>query len=115
MAKDGWYPAKGLVYSVDWIDPSRYDYGHYDVVYSYRVADEEYIGQFSDYTSADADCLHKGDTIDILYNPAKPKKSFYSAAGKRISRLVFVTIGVVVGIIVMLIAYFTGGLNSTSH
>jgi hypothetical protein len=46
--KADWHSATANIYSVEWIEPNRNDFGHYNVVYSYRVNDEMYTGEFSD-------------------------------------------------------------------
>lgn len=110
--KEGWLPAKGLIYSVEWIDPSRNDFGHYNVVYSYKVNDETYTGHFRDYRSPTDDYLHRDDAIDIQYNPEHFERSHYprvQSATKR--RLAFISIGFAVAIVVLFIVYLSGGFR----
>jgi hypothetical protein len=77
--KDQWLQAKGLVFSVDWIQSDRGP-GFYKVVYSYEVTDERYTGNFYDYGKADESYLHRDDSVDIRYDPAKPEHSEYPNA-----------------------------------
>jgi hypothetical protein len=110
--KEGWLPAKGLIYSIEWIEPSRNDFGHYNVVYSYRVNDEMHTGHFRDYTSPVDDYLHRDDTIDIQYNPKHEEQSHYPLAQSAINgRLTFFSIGAILGAVVMLIVYLSGGFR----
>jgi hypothetical protein len=77
--KELWPQAKGLVYSVDWIQSDRGP-GFYKVVYSYEVAQERYTGSFYDFGKEDESYLHKDDSIAIRYDPAKPEHSEYPGA-----------------------------------
>jgi hypothetical protein len=107
-----WQMTTATIYSVSWIDPNRNDFGHYNVVYSYRVNDEIYTGEFSDYGPENEPYLKRDDTIQIRYNPSNPKKSFYPevrSATKR--RLFFAGLGLALALIVMLIVFLNGGFK----
>lgn len=110
--KADWYSATANIYSVEWIEPNRNDFGHYNVVYSYRVNDEMYTGEFSDYGSGDESYLKRDDSIQIRYSPSNPSKSFYPevrTATKK--RLFFAGLGLGLGAVVMLIVYLNGGFK----
>lgn len=110
--KDQWRTVEALVYSVEWIDPSRNDYGHYKVVYSYKVGEERYVGEFRDYTAGKDGYLHPNDTISIQYNPENPTRSFYPlvhSATKR--RLNAAGIGCAVAIVYLLILLLSGAFR----
>jgi hypothetical protein len=110
--KADWQLATANVYSVEWIEPSRNDFGHYNVVYSYRVNDEMYEGEFCDYGAVGESYLKRDDSIQIRYNPSNPRKSFYPearTAAKR--RLFFVGLGLGLAALVMLIVYLNGGFK----
>jgi hypothetical protein len=111
-SKEDWPSTEAVVYSVGWFDPSRNDFGHYKVVYSYRVGEERYIGEFRDYINRPREYLHPNDTISIRYNPEVPSKSFYPLAHSATNRRLF-SFAIAVGLatIVLLILYFTKSLN----
>ena len=48
--REQWPPTDGLIFSVEWFEPTRNDFGHYTVIYSYRVGDARFTGEFRDYT-----------------------------------------------------------------
>ncbi|MBS1820440.1 MAG: DUF3592 domain-containing protein [Acidobacteria bacterium] len=111
--RSDWQITPANVYSVDWIDPSRNDWGHYEVVYSYRVGNDFFTGRFSDYGSPAESYLKRDDTIHIRYNPSNSKKSFYPDARQpSIKKVSLALIGVGIGLLVMLIVYLSGGFNS---
>jgi hypothetical protein len=110
--KEGWPIAKALVYSVEWIDHSRNDFEHYNVVYSYSVNDEMYSGDFKDYRSPSDDYLHRNDSIDIQYDPEHPERSHYPLVKSATNRrLTFISIGIAVAAIVLLIVYLNDGFK----
>lgn len=49
--KADWRLTTATVYSADWVPRTRNDFGHFNVVYSYRVDNEYYTGEFNDYGS----------------------------------------------------------------
>jgi hypothetical protein len=104
--RQGWVAAKGLVYSAEWIEPSRNDRGHYNVVFSYNVDGEFYTGEFTDYGTASEEYLHRDDSVDILYDPNSPKHSFYSKVSAEDNRPL-IALGIVgaMALIAMLIIY----------
>ena len=102
----GWVLTKGLVYSVEWIEPSRNDFGHYNVVFSYRVDGELYTGEFTDYCDSQEGYLRREDSIDVLYDPQKPRNSFYLDLHTATDcRLLFGSIGLGFALVVMVIVY----------
>ena len=110
--KSDWQITTANIYSADWIDPTRNDFGHYNVVYSYRVGEEIYIGEFSDYRSATDSYLKRDETIQIRYNPFKPKQSFYPerrSAAKR--RIFWASLGLGLALVILLIVYLNGGFK----
>jgi hypothetical protein len=112
VPKEQWQITDALVYSVDWIDPSRNEAGHYNVVYSYKVSEERYTGEFSDYSNERDTPLHRDDVISIRYCPDHPTRSYYPDVQKSTNpRLILFAIGAGVGLIVLLIVYFSGGLR----
>jgi hypothetical protein len=72
MPKEQWPITEALVFSVDWTEPSRNDSSHYTVIYSYRVGEELYTGQFRDYTGEQDSYLHQDDVISVRYCPELP-------------------------------------------
>jgi len=109
--KEQWQITDALVSSVEWIEPSRYEGGHYDVVYSYKVGEERYTGEFSDYVSRD-NPLHANDIISIRYCPEHPEKSYSpDLQGSTIPRLAVIAVGGAIGLIVFLIALLSGSLS----
>jgi hypothetical protein len=110
--KEQWPIAEALVFSVDWVEPTRNDFGHYTLVYSYRVDNERFTGEFRDYTEERDNYLHRDDVISIRYCPEHPSRSFYpetkSVADKR---LLFLGIGAGLAVIVFAIVYLSGGFR----
>src|ERR1017187_1264786 len=89
MAKNqDWQLVIANVFSAEWIDATRNDFGHYSLVYTYRVGDEIYRGESSDYRPAADEYLKRDDSIQVRYDPSNPKRSFYpearSATNKRL-------------------------------
>jgi Protein of unknown function (DUF3592) len=112
LTKANWPMTTANIYSVESIDANRNDFGHYNVVYSYRVNDEMYTGEFSDYGSENESYLKRDDSIQIRYDPSNPKKSFYPevrSATKR--RLFYFGLGLAIALIVMLIVFLNGGFR----
>jgi hypothetical protein len=72
--KQDWQLTTANVYSVEWIEPSRNDWGHYEVTYSYRAGDEYYTGHVSDYSSASTTFLKRNDSIEIRIALKIPEK-----------------------------------------
>ena len=106
IPKEQWQIADALVYSVDWIQGSRNDEPHYDVVYSYKVGEERYTGQFSDY-GADKR-FHADDTISIRYCPEHPAKSFCpDARAPLVSRWMLFAVMMGTAAVVFLMVYFS--------
>ena len=96
---------------MDWFDPSRSYGGHFDIVYSYKVSEVRYTGQFSDYSKSDKP-LHVNDTIAIRYCPEHPDRSYYPKVQRDPypHSLIF-AIGVGAALIVFLIVYLSGGFR----
>jgi hypothetical protein len=99
--REQWPTTQGLVYSVNWFEPT-YDnegYPHYTVVYSYRIGTERYVGQFDDYHLMTDAYLRKDDSILIHYCPEQPEKSYYADAQSANKKgLVAIGIGAALGI-----------------
>ncbi len=67
------------VYSVDYVDPSRYQpNGSWDVVYTYRVNGEIYTGRYKEAAGSPTETysLKPDDTLEISYNPSHPDRNF---------------------------------------
>jgi hypothetical protein len=102
--KEQWQMAEALIYSCDWIKPDERSEGYYGVVYSYKVGEERYTGEFSDYSSDKP--LHRDDVISIRYCPEQPQKSFYPKRETAIGRrLLLYGISFGGGMLVVLIKY----------
>jgi len=65
------------VSSVERIDGTPTNFGHFVVEYTYDVNGTSYSGRFRTYLSESLDFLHARDIFPILYNPANPSRSCY--------------------------------------
>jgi hypothetical protein len=110
--KEQWQITDALVFSAEWVTPSRNDWGHYMVVYSYRVGEDRYTGDYNHYCKETESYLHSDDRVSIRYCPEHPAKSYYPDAKKRISKLMLVlSFDAGIALIVLLIIYLTGGFR----
>ena len=106
--RDGWILTAATIFSREWtslrgqIDSST---GHYHVVFTYWVDGEIYTGRFVDFALGDEEYFHKGDTIEIRYDPKHPSRCYYPGLRTRLRfNLVCCAIGAAAAIIVMLCA-----------
>jgi hypothetical protein len=110
--KEYWPTTEALVYSVEWFEATHDDYANYLVVYSYRVGDQRYTGEFRDYGTHLEGFLHRNDTISVRYSPENPEKSYFPQRNSALNRrLLAIGIGAGFAVIVMLIVYFSGGFR----
>jgi Protein of unknown function (DUF3592) len=110
--KDQWQIAEALVYSSEWILPTRNNFGHYRVVYSYRAGGERYTGESAHYGNEKDSYLRRDDVITIRYCPETPAESYYPDAKKRIPKwLLFLSIEAGVVLAALLVFYFSGGFR----
>lgn len=78
--KDRWVPTEAEIFSCDWADLEDQidsEVGYYRVVYSYVVADERYVGKFTDFGLQKESYFRRGDTFIVRYNPNRPSRSYY--------------------------------------
>lgn len=78
--------------------------GHYRVVISYKVEGECFTGKFVDFGTQAEEYFHRGDTLEIRYNPKNPS-TFYYPDLRTQTRFILIcaAIGATLGIIAMLI------------
>lgn len=82
--------------------------GYYDVVYSYKIDDERFIGRFSDFGAADDDYFHRGETIEIRYDPKTRQRSYYPLLRTQTNyRLICAATGAVLGVVVLIISWLS--------
>ena len=110
--KADWRLTTANIYTVDLTEPTRGNSGHYDVIYTYRVGEEIYTGKFSDYDSTTESCLKPDDSIQIRYNPANPKQSYYpEVRGSDVNKLLVFGIPVAFALIILIVVYLSGGFR----
>ena len=107
-----WTPTEATVYSAEWIDPQGENRGCWQVSYSYRVGDDYFSGQFTDFSSEGASTYQKGEALGIEYlqeSPAKSRvpgiQSFWQAAQFPM------TIGACAGLAAIVIYYIVTHLH----
>jgi hypothetical protein len=115
--KTDWRPTTATIHSAEWISLRNQmevvdcEVGHYRVVYYYRVEDEIYVGKFVDFASQD-DTFHRGEEIQIRYNPRNPAKSYYPEVRTQSNFLLLCALlGAALACIVMLFAWLSGRLK----
>ena len=104
--KDQWPSTKATVYSCDFTTRRERDLpvGHYQVVVSYPVDGEIYTGKFVDFGLQAEDYFHRGDTLEVRYNPRKPSKFYYPDLRTQTRfNLTWFAVGAVLAILVMLL------------
>ncbi|HEV2470453.1 MAG TPA: DUF3592 domain-containing protein [Candidatus Sulfotelmatobacter sp.] len=109
--KDQWPKTTATVYSCDFSTRQERDspVGHYHVVISYTVAGEIYTGRFVDFGLQSEEDFHRGDTLEIRYNPKNPSKFYYPDLRTQTGfHLMCVAIGGALATIVMLIRFLSG-------
>jgi hypothetical protein len=108
--KDRWPKTTATVYSSDFTTRQERDspVGHYHVVISYEVNGETYGGRFVDFGLESEEYFHRGDTVEIRYNPKNPTKFYYPDLRTQTRfDLVWAAIGATLAIIVMLIRFLS--------
>lgn len=108
--KDRWPKTTATVYSCDFTTRQERDspVGHYDVVISYAVEGETYSGRFVDFGLQSEDYFHRGDTLEIRFNPRNPSKFYYPDLRTQTRfRLIWAAIGGTLAIVVMLIRFLS--------
>jgi hypothetical protein len=66
---------EATIYSAEWIDPQGEQRGCWQGTYSYRVGEEYYGGQFTDWSSADISSYRKNETLSIESSIEDPSRS----------------------------------------
>jgi hypothetical protein len=77
--KDRWPTVAAAVFSCEFTTRRQSDstVGHYRVVVSYTVGEEIYTGEFVDFGLQDEEYFHRGDTLQIRYDPKNPSRFYY--------------------------------------
>lgn len=104
--KDRWPNTTATVHSWEFTTRQERDspLGYYHVVISYTVAGEIYNGRFVDFGLQSEECFHRGDTLEIRYNPENPATFYYPDLRTQTrGSFIFGLIGAVGAIIFMLI------------
>ena len=82
------------------------------MVYSYKVGEDRYTGEFSDYSREQDTPLYGNDVISIRYCPEHPARSYYPEIQNTANpRLLIFAIGAGVGLLVLIVAYLEGGFR----
>jgi hypothetical protein len=106
---DQWQLADAFVYFCEWaaLEAAHNDeVGYFTVTYSYIVAGERYVGEFSDFASGLEPAYQRDEKIQIRYNPANPARSYYPKCRTRTNfSLVCIAIGAAAAVVVLILSY----------
>ena len=107
MSAQVWVAIDATIYTADYIEPNGTERPFWHVTYSYRVSDEYYSGEFTDFATDSEVEYHKEDSLRIEYIKAHPSKSrvpgsisFWSKA--RIPFAIGGTLGLIVIVVYIL-------------
>jgi hypothetical protein len=111
IAKQGsWQSREATIYSAEWIDPQGEQRGCWQITYSYRVGDEYYSGEFTDWSSADISSYRKNETLSIEYSIEYPSLSRVPGITSLWDLMkIPVLIGAGLALVVMMIVLLGGG------
>jgi hypothetical protein len=115
MGTDGqrsWQSKEATIYSAEWIDPQGEQRGCWRVTYSYRVGDEYYSGQFTDWSSGDISSYRKNETLPIEYSIEDPSQSRVPGITRYWDSIkIPVLIGAAFALIITMIIFLSGGFK----
>jgi hypothetical protein len=115
MGTDGqrsWQSKEATIYSAEWIDPQGEQRGCWRVAYSYRVGDEYYSGQFTDWSSADISSYRKNETLSIEYSIEDPSRSRVPGITRYWDAIkIPVLIGAAFALFVVIIVFLSSGFK----
>jgi hypothetical protein len=107
-----WQSKEATIYSAEWIDPQGEQRGCWRVTYSYRVGDEYYSGQFTDWSSEDISSYRKNETLPIEYSTEDPSQSRVPGITRYWDSIkIPVLIGAAFALLVMMIIFLSGGFK----
>ena len=75
MTESGWKANEATVYSADYVDSGGEQRPFWRVTYSYRVREEYYSGEFTDFSTDSEVTYRKDDPLVIEYNLDHPGRS----------------------------------------
>jgi hypothetical protein len=108
--RDTWPEADGFVFSSEYVPHQHHARSHYHVVYSYKVDDERYVGQFDDFLSEQR--FRVDEPITIRFNPKNPNRSYF--LDQQTDTLFFVT-AIFFGVVLACIVIIANLLASVKH
>jgi hypothetical protein len=108
--QSSWQSKEATIYSAEWTDPQGEQRGCWQITYSYRVGDEYYSGEFTDWSSADISSYRKDEPLSIEYCVEYPSHSRVPGITSHWDSIkIPVLIGVSLALIVMMIILIGGG------
>jgi hypothetical protein len=72
---EGWTAINATIYTADYREPSGNERPFWHLTYSYRVGEEFYSGECTDFATDSEMEYHPNDTLEIEYSTAHPAKS----------------------------------------
>lgn len=104
MAKTNWKHVEGTVVSV----ASIYPRGRLQLIvkFSYEVHGENYESELYTFKS-----MHRGDPLDVKYDPSNPKLTAFEVAYSRTWRLWWIVMGTVLAGALIVMLWITSGLH----
>jgi hypothetical protein len=103
-----WTPASATMITRAWTsgDSSDDSVGNWHVEYEYSVDGERCAGIFIDMASNDDDYPRPGQSIEIRYNPRRPRQSYYPAQRTQTAFLVLCAVfGIIMAALVLLVSF----------
>jgi chitodextrinase len=70
-----WTATNATIYTADYVEPGGTERPFWRLTYSYRVGDEYYSGECTDFATDSEMEYHKNDNLAIEYSNHNPRKS----------------------------------------
>ena len=99
---ENWTVTEGTVVYTEPSLSTRHQSRHLIVYYSYTVGEAKYEGIYRFYEPNIPDELNGGDSVEVWYNPNKPKKSYLVDPKSETSYNILFIIGFMISIILLL-------------
>jgi len=70
-----WTTTNATIYTADYVEPNGEQRPFWHLTYSYRVGDEYYSGECTDFSTDSEMEYHPNDALEIEYSNVRPDKS----------------------------------------